>query len=118
MPLYLDHLLQVVNKVLTRTNAQTVQHELGELEEQRPRYRARWLWELIQNALDAARADREMAIVVSLADGVLKFRHNGRAFTEEEIVTLIYHGSTKPDAHYETAQLPLGKFGTGFLSSH
>ena len=111
-------LRKVRERVLTRNNAQAIREELEKLEEQRSRYRTRWLWELIQNARDAARVGSAMTIEIVLHDEMLTFRHNGRPFTEEEIVSVIDHGSTKPQARRETTEPLLGKYGTGFLATH
>lgn len=77
----------------------------------------RWIFELIQNAIDTARARHTpgIKIEVSSAKGVLTFCHNGGYFTLDEIDAVIYGGSTKPFAP-ETDYI--GRFGTGFLVSH
>ena len=54
-----------------------------------------------------------MTICISVSPKQITFAHNGRDFTEEEILSLIYHGSTK-----QSNPEQLGKFGTGFLSTH
>ena len=55
-----------------------------------------------------------MNIEVSISQTEIRFRHDGRPFTRKEILSLIYHGSTIPQAGDDL----LGKFGTGFLSTH
>src|SRR2546428_4819525 len=101
-------------EVFARNNAQEILKALQKLEERRGRYWARWLWELIQNARDAHHLDRRMNIEITVSHTEIRFRHDGRPFTRKEILSLIYHGSTKPEA----AAPLLGKFGTGFLSTH
>jgi hypothetical protein len=71
------------------------------------------LWELIQNARDFPDPSRQMAIRISVSEEQITFAHNGRDFTRDEILSLIYHGSTK-----QSNSEQLGKFGTGFLSTH
>ena len=74
----------------------------------------RWIWELLQNARDAAADDNTHLVAsVELGNGELVFQHNGRGFTMEEVAHLIYHGSTKlEDAN------TLGQYGSGFLTTH
>jgi hypothetical protein len=100
-------------RILHRNNAQEIRKALAHLEEHRSEFATRWLWELIQNARDFPDESRPMTIRVTVSPKQITFVHNGRDFTEEEILSLILHGSTKqsnPDQ--------LGKFGSGFLSTH
>ena len=99
-------------KLLSRNNAQEILKALKNLEERRPEFATRWLWELIQNARDFPDPARPMVIKVTVSPGQICFAHNGRWFSEEEILSLVYHGSTKEDPQL------LGRFGTGFLSTH
>ena len=82
--------------------------------------RKRWVWELLQNARDVS-ASMENSLTTEVRynpgelgeQGELVFLHNGNGFTMDEIVHLIFHGSTKhenPDA--------IGQFGSGFLTTH
>ena len=98
--------------ILNRNNAQEILKALRDLEERRPEFETRWLWELMQNARDFPEPSRPMIIRVTVSPEHIRFAHNGRAFSEDEILSLIYHGSTKQD------KALLGKFGTGFLSTH
>jgi hypothetical protein len=100
-------------KILHRNNAQEILQALATLEEHRAEFATRWLWELIQNARDFPDDSRAMTIRISVSPKQITFAHNGRDFTEEEILSLIYHGSTK-----QSNLEQLGKFGTGFLSTH
>ena len=86
---------------------------LAILEERRSEFTTRWLWELIQNARDFPDPSRRMTIRINLTAERIRFAHNGRDFTRAEILSLIYHGSTK-----QANEEQLGKFGTGFLSTH
>jgi len=67
---------------------------------------------LLQNARDAAQATG-VNISIQLAEGELRFRHDGRPFRYKELAHLIYHGTTKLDGEDE-----LGHFGSGFVSTH
>lgn len=100
-------------KILHRNNAQEILQALAILEEHRAEFATRWLWELIQNARDFPDKSRPMTIRINVSPKQITFMHNGRDFTEEEILSLIYHGSTK-----QSNLEQLGKFGTGFLSTH
>lgn len=99
--------------ILHRNNAQAILQALRTLEERRSEFTTRWLWELIQNARDFPDPSRRMTIRINLTAERITFAHNGRDFTRAEILSLIYHGSTK-----QADEDQLGKFGTGFLSTH
>ena len=101
------------DKILHRNNAQAILQALATLEERRTEFTTRWMWELIQNARDFPDPSRQMTIRISLTPDRITFAHNGRDFTRAEILSLIYHGSTK-----QANEEQLGKFGTGFLSTH
>ncbi|MCS7036680.1 MAG: ATP-binding protein [Saprospiraceae bacterium] len=55
----------------------------------------RWIWELLQNAKDAANRGRTLNIKIELTDDHLIFSHNGRCFSAEDITFLIRQVSTK-----------------------
>lgn len=98
-------------KVLVDNTAQTVHKNLTKLIQEKPLFKVRWIWELLQNARDVAPAT---GVHVSLVreQGQISFRHDGEAFTNENVAHLIYHGSTKEDPG------AIGQFGTGFLTTH
>lgn len=100
-------------KTLVENNAQEIFNALDELENNRNIYQERWVWELIQNALDSKAEKQNINIEIDLENNILRFRHNGRPFELDEVAHLIRHGSTKKDA-----QRYKGKFGTGFFSTH
>ena len=101
-------------KVLTENTAQAILKHLNDLESNRARVLTRWIWELLQNARDASRhTDTELIASVEYTDGEIVFQHNGGKFKDEEVIHLIYHGSTKTED--ETA---IGQYGSGFLSTH
>ena len=105
---------EIKDRVLTENTAQGILNHLRELESNRARMQRRWIWELLQNARDAA-ADDDTHLVASveLGDGELVFQHNGRGFTMEEVAHLIYHGSTKLED-----EKTIGQYGSGFLTTH
>lgn len=113
MNTYEDQLEQKKSKVLVENNAQAIFDHLTELSNLGGIHERRWLWELLQNAKDSVEDGQAVSIEVELTDNELTFRHNGNSFTEDEVIHLIYHGSTKKGALDKT-----GKFGTGFLTTH
>lgn len=96
---------------LIDNTAQGIFNYLKEVQNKREVYQMRWVWELLQNAMDAAPQDRKVDVKIIKENHKLLFRHNGRPFRPEEVAHLIYHGSTKMESD-------LGKFGTGFLVTH
>ncbi len=77
-----------------------------------PEFQARWIWELHQNAHDAALSEGVKVDVMAEPEAVT-FRHSGRPFTPDEIFHLVYHGSSKGRDPND-----FGRFGSGFLSTH
>ena len=77
----------------------------------------RWIFELLQNAIDTARLRGKPNLRVEIKwDGKrLRFAHDGGFFTLDEISAVIYGGSTKP---YAPESEYIGRFGTGFLVTH
>ena len=77
--------------------------------------RKRWIWELLQNALDARGTNDIIAEVrYNASKGELVFLHNGRGFEADEILHLIKGGTSKDKGDKETR----GKFGRGFLTTY
>ena len=103
----------IKNSVLTDNTAQSVYKHLRELESNRAHVVSRWIWELLQNARDAAPEDGQLMASVERRSDTITFFHNGRGFRETEIAHLIYHGSTK-----SSDDASLGQFGSGFLTTH
>jgi hypothetical protein len=75
------------NRILHRNNAQEIVKALADLEEHRAEFATRWLWELIQNARDFADDSRPMTIRITVAPERITFAHNGRDFSEDEILS-------------------------------
>ncbi len=98
--------------VLNRTIAQDVFKELGELRGLATVHGKRWGIELLQNALDTAKPDG-VDVSLTAAESELQFTHNGKPFQNDELIHLIYHGSTKVGEQGKSVRL-----GTGFLSTH
>ena len=74
------------NRILHRNNPQEIVKALADLEEHRAEFATRWLWELIQNARDFPDESRPMTIRISVSPERITFAHNGRDFTEDEIL--------------------------------
>jgi len=104
---------QARHNVLVDNTAQAVFKHLRKLEDQRDRFRLRWIWELLQNARDAAPQGGTVTVKLEVMPQRLVFAHNGAPFSSEEIAHLVYHGSTKHDMSDN-----IGQFGSGFLSTH
>ena len=105
---------EIKDRVLTENTAQGVLNHLREFESNRARMQRRWIWELFQNARDAAGSDNTHLVAsVEVGNGAVVFQHNGRGFTKEEVAHLIYHGSTKLED-----EGTVGQYGSGFLTTH
>jgi len=102
---------EIKQQALIDNTAQGIFNHLKEIENKREIYERRWIWELLQNALDAAQQDRKIKVEIIGDNNRIVFRHNGRPFKPEEVAHLIYHGSTKKETD-------IGRFGTGFLTTH
>jgi hypothetical protein len=74
--------------------------------------RRRWIWELIQNASDCANPD--VTIHIQTNNSSLLFSHNGSPFTYEHLMNLI----TQISAKEMSSEDKIGKFGTGFITTH
>ena len=99
------------DKVLVDNTAQAVFKHLDRIKDNRSTLGARWIWELLQNARDAA-GPQGVRIRVHVSATECRFEHNGKPFASEEIAHLVYHGSTKIDFK------DIGQFGSGFLATH
>lgn len=98
---------------LERNNAQDILKRLEAFGAKPQKYIKRWIWELLQNALDARGKDQQLVVSVESCHGYVCFQHNGRGFTTDEAVSLIYHGSSKVED-----KEAIGQFGSGFLTTY
>ena len=109
-----DEFAEIITQVLTDNTAQSVLNHLNVMESNRAHVRTRWVWELLQNARDAsANSDSKLVASVEQSEHEVVFRHNGGSFKREEIIHLIYHGSTKVESDDA-----IGQYGSGFLTTH
>ncbi len=78
----------------------------------------RWIWELCQNAKDVCNSSGKVKISIDYNEEQRKvlFRHNGKAFSMSNIVSLINQASSKE--RDDESERKSGKFGTGFLTTH
>lgn len=81
----------------------------------------RWIWELLQNAKDVSHLNSKTKVQVHLdiTRNLLRFSHNGKPFTAENITFLVGQVSSKEQVPYSGEGVKeTGKFGTGFLTTH
>lgn len=111
---------QIKNEVLIENTAQAIFNYLKEIENKKEVYEKRWIWELLQNALDVCPQSGRIDIEIKKEGEILTFSHNGRPFSAKEIAHLIFHGSTKRRREniLDQQEEYIGKFGTGFLTTH
>ena len=100
-------------KALVENTAQDVFNILKDLVNHSSLHASRWIWELLQNARDAAIPGSPLHVHVCMTEKEMSFQHDGMAFNTDQVAHLIHHGSTK---YQEDRQV--GRFGTGFLSTH
>lgn len=112
-------------KSLNRIIATKIHKELSDLRarvDASPTIPKRWVWELIQNAKDVNIGGKVRVRIESELDGSdahVTFKHNGGAFSAENIRFLIEQVSSKNRTKDSTGRpTTTGKFGTGFLTTH
>ena len=78
----------------------------------------RWIWELCQNAKDVCNSTGKVKISINYDEMQRKvfFRHNGKAFSMDNILSLINQASSKD--RNDGRERKSGKFGTGFITTH
>jgi hypothetical protein len=84
-------------------------------------YQRRWVWELLQNAMDTTNSERptDVEILVDNVNSELIFRHNGNPFKIDNITRLVNQQSSKPRSiNINERKRTIGKFGTGFITTH
>ncbi|NCI46724.1 sacsin N-terminal ATP-binding-like domain-containing protein [Sediminibacterium soli] len=73
----------------------------------------RAIWELVQNACDLT---TDCRAIIDYRDEKFSFIHNGRPFNSNSLISLIKQVSGDKDENSEIP--PVGKYGTGFLTTH
>ena len=78
----------------------------------------RWIWELCQNAKDVCNSTGKVKISIDYNEEQRKvlFKHNGKAFSMSNILSLINQASSKD--RNDGSERKSGKFGTGFITTH
>jgi hypothetical protein len=112
-------------KSLNQIIATKIHKELSELRSRvdtSPTISKRSVWELIQNGKDV-NVGGKVAVRIEAdledPDAHVTFRHNGGAFSVENIRFLIEQVSSKSRTKDSTGRLmTTGRFGTGFLTTH
>jgi len=81
----------------------------------RPAAARRWLWELLQNALDSAVLNQtQFSLRIKSSPSELIIRHDAGPFELSELVALVEGNTSKYSREVDLA----GRFGRGFLVSH
>lgn len=108
----------VQSRISEQQHRNTARHIIGSLQtwDLNPDLAARrWMWELLQNAVDTAESyDRSLNLSFTLKEKRLVFEHDGGPFKDQDLAALILAGSAKP---FDNSPY-VGRFGTGFLVTH
>ena len=118
--LYSDKVQVAVNNAHDTAIANKIIHMMQNLKlKNDDKTACRWIWELIQNAKDVVEQDETVNIEVDFneQEKYLIFRHDGKCFTTDNIVSLISQVSSK-ERTQSSENGVTGKFGTGFLTTH
>ncbi|ARA93104.1 hypothetical protein AWN76_007975 [Rhodothermaceae bacterium RA] len=117
---YRDNIEQERQKQAQEQTARILNERLEKIFDD-PKAARRWFWELLQNARDVAHPKRGIRVRVELTEGDtprLVFSHDGDVFTSRDLVRLTEQDSSKRDEVKEGRPRPIGRFGTGFLTTH
>lgn len=76
----------------------------------------RWVWELLQNAVDIAVSEQGVSTEFILTELSAVFKHNGFPFDELSLNHLFFKKSQKREK--KEGEITIGNFGTGFLTTH
>ncbi|MEG2505420.1 MAG: ATP-binding protein, partial [Carnobacterium sp.] len=108
---------EIMANLLKEKSAATIYNEIEKLrsssEEVKEKLRKRWVWELIQNAVDCCKDNDTIDIEIKY-DGLssLTFSHNGKGFREDDLWSIVTQTSSKQSDSEST-----GQFGTGFVTT-
>ena len=94
--------------------ARDIIHDVNKLRSFSEKEKTRWVWELLQNAKDAA-TDNGVDVIYELKDDKVVISHNGLPFETEHLLALLYKTSTKSLGNEDGST---GKYGTGFVTTH
>ena len=94
-----------------RSIAQKIRNRLHQLDNANDKDKRRWVWELLQNAIDAGN-NKPVDITIEINADNLSFQHNGGYFLPRSVTNLVHQISSKEGSE------SVGRFGTGFLTTH
>lgn len=94
-----------------RSIAQKIRNRLQQLENANDKDKRRWVWELLQNAVDAGNKT-PIDVTITITKESLTFQHNGGYFLPRSVTNLVHQISSKEGTD------SIGRFGTGFLTTH
>lgn len=101
-------------KQRTESEARDIIHDVDRLYTFPEDKKARWIWELLQNAKDVA-PQEGITISIKLTQDKIEFTHNGKPFETKHLLAILYKTSTK-SLNGEGGTT--GKYGTGFVTTH
>lgn len=108
---------RIHRKAVSTKILDSIHRLMMEVNENSPR---RWVWELIQNAGDAAEGEEVEIFIHLKRDGGgwrLEFSHSGRPFNVLTLTSLVNQVSGKERGPREGRE-STGRFGTGFMTTH
>lgn len=94
-----------------RSIAQKIRNRLQQLENANEKDKRRWVWELLQNAIDAGNKE-DVDVTITIDSDFVSFQHNGGYFLPRNAANLVNQISSKEGTE------SIGRFGTGFLTTH
>ena len=103
----------VQNDLMDNMYIANVLNRIRELQSPSAVDRARWLWELLQNAQDSIKPDQFVTAKISVSENRnVTFEHTGGIFTGKAMCGLLYKYSEGKGNEEST-----GRFGTGFMTT-
>jgi hypothetical protein len=111
-----ENVKEAYQKIFQKLCVNNLHNRLRELKAPSENDIKRWGYELLQNAKDSIAGDHKrssISISISTQKDVVEFKHNGAPFTPEAMFGLLYKYSDGKEN-----QESIGRFGTGFLTTH
>lgn len=101
-------------KLREGSEARDIIHDVNSLKNKDELEKARWVWELLQNAKDTATVEG-VDITFELGTDKIVVSHNGTPFETKHLIALLHKKSTKSLSGDDGTT---GKYGTGFVTTH
>lgn len=101
-------------KLREDSEARDIIHDVNSLVNKGELAKTRWVWELLQNAKDAAPVDGVDVMFQLLPDKII-ISHNGTPFETKHLIAILHKKSTKSLGKDDGTT---GKYGTGFVTTH